>query len=110
MKQMSDKEFIESVIMQRMELCYSRWKDGKSSDKKDAYDEIEKAYEKAISPLSEEDKKAITQYIDSMFDDSAEEVDFFYRAGIRDGYNLHCKIVEIQESEKRETTSPKYHS
>ena len=48
MKQMSDKEFVESVIMQRMELCYSRWKDGKSSDKKDDYDEIEKAYEKAI--------------------------------------------------------------
>ena len=108
MKQMSDKEFVESVIMQRMELCYSRWKDGKSSDKKDDYDEIEKADEKAIFLLSETDKKAIKKYIDSMFDDSAEESKFFYRAGIRDGYNLHCKIVEIEESKNKECViSPK---
>ena len=43
-----------------------------------------------------------------MFDDSAEESKFFYRAGIRDGYNLHCKIVEIEESKNKECViSPK---
>lgn len=100
MARMSDEEFIESVVTERMELCYSRWKGEKVSDREDEFDEIEKAYEAAISSLSERDRKAIEKYFDTMFDESSEETNFFYRAGIRDGYNLHCKIMEIQEAEK----------
>lgn len=48
MERMSDEEFIESVVMERMELCYSRWKGVKSSGKKDEFEEIEKAYEQVI--------------------------------------------------------------
>lgn len=96
---MSDEEFIEAVVMERMELCYSRWAARKSPERKSEYDKIEKAYEEAISSLSEKDKNAINKYIDSMFDDSSEETDFFYRAGIRDGYNLYRKIMEIQGAE-----------
>ena len=43
MERMSDEEFIESVVMERMGLCYSRWKGVKSSGKKDEFEEIEKA-------------------------------------------------------------------
>lgn len=95
MERMSDEEFIESVVMERMELCYSRWKGVKSSGKKDEFEEIEKAYEQVICLLSEKDKKAIEKYIDAMFDKSSEEINFFYRTGIRDGYNLYYKIKEI---------------
>lgn len=99
MAQISDEEFIEAVVMERMALCYSRCAGRKSPERKSEYDKIEKAYQEAISSLSEKDKNAISKYVDSMFDNFSEEIDFFYRAGIRDGYNLYRKIMEIQGTE-----------
>ena len=99
MAQISDEEFIEAVVMERMELCYSLCAGIKSPERKSVYYKIEKAYKEAISSLSEKDKNAISKYVDSMFDNFSEEIDFFYRAGIRDGYNLYRIIIEIQVTE-----------
>ena len=52
MAQISDEEFIEAVVMERMELCYSRCAGRKSPERKSEYDKIEKAYQEAISSLS----------------------------------------------------------
>lgn len=89
----SDEDFIELVVRERMQQCYFRWSEN-SENKHDETDKIERAFETVISTLCEKDKNIIQQYFDSLVDNSAMETDFFYRAGVKDGFNLYRMIVE----------------
>ncbi len=92
MQTMSDEEFIEFIITERIQQYYTSWKTN-TENKQIELDKIEKEYEAVISTLSEQDKQAIKTYFDSLLDDSVSKTDFFYRAGVKDGYNLYDRIT-----------------
>ncbi len=92
MEIISDEEFMEFIILERMQQCYACWENNTKDRHKDI-DKIEEAYKTAISMLSEQDKNAIKKYFDSVFNDSISKASFFYRSGVKDGYYLHCSIT-----------------
>ena len=80
---------LDLMIQERMQSQFAKWREAETGKEKKAdYIRLETEYEKAISALSEEQKDAVKNYCDSIFDSGAESECFFYRLGLKDGIRL----------------------
>ena len=70
-----------------MQSAFGEMKAGKKSDA----DDVEQKYEEAVSLLPEDKQQAVRAYCDTIFDSGADDEQFFYRLGLRDG--IHFKKV-----------------
>ena len=72
-----------------MQSQFAKWREAETGKEKKAdYLRLETEYQKAVSALSEEQKDAVKNYCDSIFDFGAESECFFYRLGLKDGIRL----------------------
>ena len=85
------KEFVDNVIQERMQSAFSEMKAGKKSDA----DDVEQKYEEAVSLLPEDKQQAVRAYCDAIFDSGADDEQFFYRLGLRDGIRLYKTIKKV---------------
>ena len=90
MKDKALMEFVDNVIQERMQSAFGEMKAGKKSDA----DDVEQKYEEAVSLLPEDKQQAVRAYCDAIFDSGADDEQFFYRLGLRDGIRLH-KTIKI---------------
>ena len=91
MKDKGLKEFVENVVQERMQSAFSEMKAGKKS----AADDVEQKYEEAVSLLPEDKQQAVRAYCDAIFDSGADDEQFFYRLGLRDGIRLYKTIKKV---------------
>mgnify|MGYP000304469493 CR=1 FL=1 len=85
------KEFVDNVIQERMQSAFSKMKAGKKS----YADDVERKYEEAVSLLPEDKQQAVRAYCDAIFDSGADDEQFFYRLGLRDGIRLYKTVKSI---------------
>lgn len=91
---MKDKElmeFVDNVIQERMQSAFSKMKAGKKS----YADDVERKYEEAVSLLPEDKQQAVRAYCDAIFDSGADDEQFFYRLGLRDGIRFKKVMKKI---------------
>lgn len=88
------QEFIDMTIQERMQSEFKKLR-SKIQDKEN---EVEEKYLKAISMLPPEQKQAVRDYCDAIFDNGAETEVFFYRLGLKDGMNLKKMMKKIVKS------------
>ena len=91
MKDEGLKEFVDNVIQERMQSAFSEMK----ARKKSAADDVEQKYEEAVSLLPEDKQQAVRAYCDAIFDSGADDEQFFYRLGLRDGIRLYKTIKKV---------------
>lgn len=87
----SDKEFIDFVVRERMQEYYQNWEDNPHTYKK----EIDEGYLAVMDMLSEERQEAIKRYCSELISNAADETEFFYYCGIKDGVKLYWHILEM---------------
>ena len=91
---MKDKElmeFVDNVIQERMQSAFSEMK----ARKKSAADDVEQKYEEAVSLLPEDKQQAVRAYCNAIFDSGADDEQFFYRLGLKDGIRLYKTVKSI---------------
>ena len=88
------EKLVDLMIQERMQSQFAKWREPDTGkEKKAAALRLETEYQKAVSALSEEQKDAVKNYCDSIFDSGAESECFFYRLGLKDGIRL-CKFMK----------------
>ena len=92
MKEEALKEFVDNIIQERMQSAFSKMKAGKEPDTED---DVEKKYEEAVASLPEDKQQAVRAYCDAIFDSGADDEQFFYRLGLRDGIRLYKTIKKV---------------
>ncbi len=90
MKEEALKEFVDNIIQERMQSAFSQMKAGKEPGRED---EIERKYQEAVVLLPKDKQQAVREYCDAIFDRGADDEQFFYRLGLRDGIRQN-KIVK----------------
>lgn len=75
---MTDEEFIDMMVMERIQMILRRKPDQEQQEVLDAGEQV-------IWELDEEKRKKVEAYLDILFCQGAEDEEKLYRAGIRDG-------------------------
>ena len=95
------EKLVDLMIQERMQSQFAKWREAETGKEKKAdYLRLETEYQKAVSALSEEQKDAVKNYCDSIFDSGAESECFFYRLGLKDGIRLWKfmkKLMKLSE-------------
>ena len=92
MKEEVLKEFVDNIIQERMQNAFSQMKAGEEPNDED---DVERKYEEAVALLPEEKQQAVRAYCDAIFDSGADDEQFFYRLGLRDGIRLYKTIKKV---------------
>ena len=92
MKEEALKEFVDFIILERMQKAFSQMKAGKEPGRED---EIERKYQEAVALLPPDKERAVREYCDAIFDSGADAEQFFYRLGLKDGIRLYKTVKSI---------------
>lgn len=90
---MTDKEFLDTFITERMEHHYSSEHPPLTSDELAAALQLEAEYNHALEKLPPEDAAAIKKFHETVTNKLSEEGIFYYLKGVKDGLLL-CKTLE----------------
>ena len=85
MKEKTLKEFVDSIIKERMQNAFSQKKSGKE---RASADDAEKEYQEALTLLPPDKEQAVRKYCEMILEGGVENEIFFYRLGLRDGIRL----------------------
>ena len=89
----TDKEFIDFIMRERMQLNYARMRENQEVEMEDEEDlETEQKCKEVLSRLAKEDLMCIELYYEAMVRNFARENEFYYRTGIKDGYMLRAYL------------------
>lgn len=92
---MTDKEFIECFITERMQMHYSKCHGKPTAEECTNFDQLENNYNLAIQSLSEKHRVNIIAYYESIIDRLTEDATFFYQKGIKDGLILYKILTHL---------------
>ncbi len=89
----TDKEFIDFIMRECMQLNYARMKENQGMDAEDEEElKAERKCREVLSRLAKEDQMCIELYHEAMAHNFARENEFFYRTGAKDGYMLRAYL------------------
>ena len=92
---MTDQEFLDTFITERMRMHYSSEHPSPTDDEVAAELQLEDEYNHALETLPLEAAAAIKNYHKNITDKLTEEGVFFYLKGIKDGLRLYRALVEL---------------
>lgn len=90
---MTDKEFWDTFIIERMQMHYSSEHPPLTGDELAAALQLEAEYNHALEKLPPEDAAAIKKFHETVTNNLSEEGVFYYLKGVKDGLLL-CKALE----------------
>lgn len=90
---MTDKEFWDTFIIERMQMHYSSEHPPLTGDELAAALQLEAEYNHALEKLPPEDAAAIKNFHETVTNQLSEEGIFYYLKGVKDGLLL-CKTLE----------------
>ena len=89
----TDKEFIDFIMRECMQLNYARMKENQGMDAEDEEElKAERKCREVLSRLAKEDQMCIELYHEAMVHNFARENEFYYWTGIKDGYMLRAYL------------------
>lgn len=85
-----DREFIDFIIDERINILYKDWISKFQDSEKD--NQIEQDYETTLSGMPKEKRDILEDYYGKSILRSEHQSIFFYRKGVLDGFKL-CKYI-----------------
>lgn len=96
---MDEKEFLDLVITERMAMHFDSYKkENPAAERQDAStDEAFQVHEQLYGQLDERQRKMMELCEDAVNLEASWKMEFFYRAGFRDGISLDRLIKQFKE-------------
>ena len=92
---MTDKEFWDTFIIERMQMHYSSEHPSLTGDELAAALQLEAEYNHALEKLPPEDAAAIKNFHETVTNQLSEEGVFYYLKGIKDGLLLYRALEKL---------------
>lgn len=92
---MTDQEFLDTFITERMRMHYSSEHPSPTDDEVSAELQLEDEYNHALESLPPEASATIKDYHKNITDKLTEERIFFYLKGIKDGLLLYRALEKL---------------
>jgi len=92
---MTDKEFLDTFITERMQMHYSSGFPSLTGDELAAALQLEAEYEHALETLAPNLANAIKDFHKNVVDKLTDEQVFFYQKGIKDGLLLYRMLEQL---------------
>ena len=96
---MDEKEFLDLVITERMAMHFDSYKkENPAAERQDARtDEAFQVHEQLYGQLDERQRKMMELCEDAVNLEASWKMEFFYRAGFRDGISLDRLVKQFKE-------------
>lgn len=92
---MTDKNFLDSVIAERMQMHYSMRRGGTADDTKNVLLSLESEYTQALEALPDDVRATIETFVKSLNSRAADDETFFYMKGVKDGLLLYEALTGL---------------
>lgn len=92
---MTDKEFWDTFIIERMQMHYSSEHPPLTDDELAAALQLEAEYNHALEKLPPEDAAAIKKFHETVTNQLSEEGIFYYLKGVKDGLLLYRTLQNL---------------
>lgn len=92
------EEFVNFIVRERMQQEFSRMKEARPLHKRETEDNLEKKFQKALEMLPPEQVEAVMEHYNSVFETGAENEEFFYRLGVKDGIRAVSMVKKASKS------------
>lgn len=92
---MTDKEFWDTFIIERMQMHYSSEHPPLTGDELAAALQLEAEYDHALEKLPPEDAAAIKNFHETVTNKLSEEGVFYYLKGVKDGLLLYRALEKL---------------
>ena len=92
---MTDKEFLDMLITERMQMHYSSGHPPLTDDELTAALQLEAEYNHALEKLPPEDAAAIKNFHETVTNQLSEEGVFYYLKGVKDGLLLYRALEKL---------------
>lgn len=92
---MTDKEFLDMLTTERMQMHYSSEHPPLTGDELTAALQLEAEYNHALERLPPEDAAAIRNFHETVTNNLSEEGVFYYLKGVKDGLRLYKALEKL---------------
>ena len=92
---MTDKEFLDMLTTERMQMHYSSEHPPLTGDELAAALQLEAEYNHALEKLPPEDAAAIKNFHETVTNQLSEEGVFYYLKGVKDGLLLYRALEKL---------------
>ena len=90
-----DKEFLDTIISERMEMHYAKEHPPLLGDELAAALQLETEYNLALEQLSPEAASAVKKFHETVVNQLSEDGIFFFKKGISDGLRLYRTLQNL---------------
>jgi len=91
---MIDESFLNSIILERMEMHYSSCKGATASELTNSL-KLEEEYNRVLETLPDAARESIEGFVKCLNSKSADGEAFFYRKGVKDGLLLYELLTRL---------------
>lgn len=92
---MSDKEFLDSIIAERMQTHYSLHKGNMADGEPDISLRLEGEYAQAVEVLPSAMRETVENFVKHLNSKAASDETFFYMRGVKDGLLLYELLARL---------------
>jgi len=92
---MTDKKFLDSLVVERMQMHYSTYKGGTADDEPPNALHLEQEYTQALETLPADTREAIENFVQHLSNKAASDETFFYMRGLKDGLLLYELLARL---------------
>ncbi len=92
---MTDKEFLNSCVAERMQMHYSAHKGGTAEGETDNLLSLESEYTQVLGALPDATRTTIEAFVKSLTSRTADNETFFYMKGVKDGLLLYKALTGL---------------
>lgn len=92
---MTDKDFLDGVVTERMQMHYSMHKTNTADGEPAHFLRLEQEYTHALETLPTATREAIESFVKSLFSKGADDEAFFYVRGLKDGLLLYELLSKL---------------
>jgi len=90
---MTDKEFLNSCVAERMQMHYSAHKEGMAEGETNILLSLEREYSQVLGALPDAARTTIVAFVKSLTSGAADNEAFFYMKGVKDGLLLYKALT-----------------